>query len=128
MRQTDPEKRAQGAELIEQFKDLRGGSVLEFQRRMSNDPALLDAFIQQYTNCNKKDISIPRKYRELIMMALGCAQGVETTIQTHGRLAYEHGATLEEVGEVLRLVFFMCGTTAIIPAMKLFELPEGEDK
>lgn len=128
MREMDPEKRARGEELLEQFRTLRGGSVLEFHKRMANDPLLLQAFIQQYINCNKTEVEIPRKYREMIMMALGCAQGTETTIQTHGRLAFEHGATVQEVGEVLRLVFFMCGATAVIPAMKLFDLPEEENQ
>jgi alkylhydroperoxidase/carboxymuconolactone decarboxylase family protein YurZ len=124
MKQQDPNKLKNGAAVLEEFKTMRGGSVLEFHKRMSNDPALMRAFTDQYRNCNKEELQIPRKYRELIMMALGCSMGTETTINTHGQLAIEHGATVEEVGEVLRLVFFMCGATAIIPAMKLFDIPE----
>lgn len=77
--------------------------------------------MQQYINCNKKETTLPRKYRELIIMALGCAKGTQTTINTHGRLARENGATIEEIGEVLRLVFFLCGATALIPAAEIFE-------
>ncbi|MBQ2751580.1 MAG: carboxymuconolactone decarboxylase family protein [Oscillospiraceae bacterium] len=124
MKQTNAEQLKKGQDVLEEFRQLRGGTVLEFHKRMSNDPALMRAFTDQYLNCNKTDTQIPRKYRELVMMALGCAQGTATTIRTHGRLAIEHGATVEEVGEVLRLVFFMCGATAIIPAMELFDIPE----
>ena len=126
MKQTNQEQQKRGADTLEEFRVMRGGSVLEFHKRMSNDPVLMRAFTDQYRNCNQAELQIPRKYRELIMMALGCAQGTETTINTHGRLASEHGATVEEIGEVLRLVFFMCGATAVIPAMKLFDLPNEE--
>jgi len=36
------------------------------------------------------------------------------------------GATMDEVGEVLRLVFFYYGASAIIPAVELFEELEPE--
>lgn len=59
-------------------------------------------------------------------MALGCTRGAQTTINTHGRLALENGATIEEIGEVLRLVFFLCGATALIPAAEIFEKMDVE--
>ena len=126
MRQTNPEQIAKAKELIEDLKALRGGTVIDFHKRIANDPSLLNAFTQQYLNCNKKDTSIPRKYRELIIMALGCPRGAQTTINTHGRLALENGATIEEIGEVLRLVFFLCGATALIPAAEIFEKMDVE--
>ena len=64
---------------------------------------------------------IPRKYRDLIVMALGCAEGVPTTIQNHARMAVENGATAEEVAEVVRLVFFICGVKSLIPASQIFD-------
>ena len=121
MKQTNAAQLEKSKKIMEELKELRGGSVLDFHKKIANDPAMLYAFQQQYLNCNKKDTVIPRKYRELIIFALGCARGVPTTINTHGRLAFENGATIEELGEVMRLVFFLCGATAVIPAAELFE-------
>lgn len=121
IKQTNPEQIKRSAELLAELKSLREGSLLKFHQQIANDPALLNAFMQQYLNCNKKETCIPRKYRELIIMALGCAKGAQTTINTHGKLAVQNGATPEEVGEVLRLVFFLCGATSLIPAAELFE-------
>lgn len=127
MKQENEDQIAKSHKLLEELMDLRGGSVLPFHKKIANDPALIHAFTQQYINCNKKDTSIPRKYRELMILILGCARGAQTTINTHGRLAYEHGATIEEIGEALRLVFFLCGATSLIPAAELFEELAAKD-
>ena len=128
MKQVDLVRRQEGEKLLRAFEELRGAPALEFQKRMSNDPALLHAFTDNYKNCTRTENAMPRKYRELIMMALGCATGTHTTILTHGHLAFENGASVEEVGEALRIVLFMCGTTAVIPAMELFDLPEKDEE
>lgn len=121
MKQTNPEKLQEAQELLAALKVKRGGTVLGFHKKIANDPALLTAFNQQYDSCNKDMEHIPRKYRELIIMALGCAEKAQTTINVHAKLALEHGATIEEIGETLRLVFFLCGATSLIPAAEIFE-------
>jgi AhpD family alkylhydroperoxidase len=63
-------------------------------------------FVQQFDNCYKKLSHLPRKYQELIMMAIGCARNAQTTINVHARLALENGATLEELGETLKIGLF----------------------
>lgn len=75
-------------------------------------------FLQQYINCNKKDISIPKKYRELIVMAVGMATGTETTMKVHAKIALENGATIDEIFEVIRIIFFTCGVTKLLPAIE----------
>ena len=124
MKQTDQKKLNKSKDMLEELKEKRGGSLLEFHRQIGNVPELLTAFTQQYDICNKELTEVPRKYRELVIMALGCAQNARTTILTHGKLAYENGATIEEIGEVLRLVFFAVGATGIITAAELFEAIE----
>ncbi len=126
IRETDEKRLEPSRELIDELKELRGGNVLSFHKRLANDPQLIHAFIEQYRNCNKGENVIPRKYRELMIMLLGCATGVETTIKTHAKLACENGASLEEVAEALRLAFFICGVQAIIPAATIFD--EIEEK
>ncbi len=121
MKQTDVASIAEAKSLLDELKVKRGGKVLDFHRKIANDPMLLTAFNQQYDICNKELKHLPRKYRELIILAIGCARGAQTTINEHARLAYENGATVEEIGETLRLVFFLAGATSIIPAAEIFE-------
>lgn len=118
MKQTDPEKLERAKKALKELEEARG-SVMNSQRAMANDPNLINMFLQQYVNCNKKDISIPRKYRELIVMAIGMATGTETTIKIHSKLALENGATLDELTEVIRIVFFTCGVTKLLPTLEI---------
>lgn len=118
MIQTDEEKLKRSRQLLAELKKARGGSVMDSHRTMGNDPNLLNMFLEQYVNCNKKDINIPRKYRELIVMAVGMATGTATTMKVHSKLALENGATLDEVFEVIRIIFFTCGVTKLLPALE----------
>ena len=88
--------------------------------------------VRKRSFCNKKDISIPKKYRELIVMAVGIATSTETTMKVHGKLALENGATIDEIFEVIRILFFTCGVTKLLPALEtlgdLFEAIDLEEK
>lgn len=121
MRQQNLKLIEESVKILGELKDMRGGSTLPFHRQIANDPALANAFLQGYKICNKQDTQIPPKYRELMLMMLGCAQRVPTTIKTHAKLAQEHGATIAEIGEALRLVLFYCGASCVIPAAEIFE-------
>lgn len=124
MKQTNQEAIKKSQLLLEELKEKRGGSVLEFHRKMANDPGLLKAFSQMYDICNKEMKHIPRKYRELIVFAVGCAKAAPTTINVHAKLALEHGATIDELGEALRIVFFLCGVTGLTPGLEVLEAIE----
>ena len=126
MKQTNPEVLEKSRTLLKALKAKRGGSLVDFHKKIANDPALLQAFGQQYDICNKELQHLPRKYRELIILALGCAFKTPTTINVHSKLALEHGATVEEIGVVLRLVFFLGGANCLIPAAEIFEMVEEE--
>ncbi len=130
MIQNDEKKLERSKKILRELKDSRGGKLLDSHRLMGNDPNLVNMFLQQYVNCNKNDINIPRKYRELIVMAMGMATGTETTTKVHAKLALENGASLDEIFEVIRIVFFTCGVTKLLPAIEtlsdLFE-PVAEE-
>ncbi len=83
MKQTDNEKLERSVEILKELKEARNGTLMKSHCTMGNDPNLVNMFLQQYVNCNKKDISIPKKYRELIVMAIGMATGTETTMKVH---------------------------------------------
>lgn len=118
MKQTDPDKLERSMEILAQLQEARGGTVMTSHKVMGNDPNLINMFLQQYVNCNKMDINIPRKYRELIVMAIGMATGTETTMKVHAKLALDNGATLDEVFEVIRILFFTCGVTKLLPVLE----------
>lgn len=128
MIQTNPEKLERSKQILEELKEARGGSLLESHRVMANDPNLINAFLQQYLNCNKKDTTIPKKYRELIVMAIGMATGTATTMKVHARIAMENGATLDEIFEVIRIIFFTCGVTKLLPVLEQLDLFDPVDE
>lgn len=128
MKQTDTEVLAQSRKLLQELKELRGGSVLTSHTRMGNDPALLEAFIAQYTCCNKKRQILDDKTRELIVMAIGMVTGTEMTTKVHAKLAYEAGATVDEICQVIRLIFFTCGITKVIPALEILDAIDFENQ
>lgn len=121
MKQQNPEKLKRSREILSTLKDSRGGSLLNSHQVMGNDPNLANAFLQQYLNCNKNDIEIPRKYRELIVMAIGMATGTATTTKVHAKLALDNGASIDEVFEVIRMIFFTCGVSKLLPALECLE-------
>ena len=130
MIQENPEKLERSQEILAKLKEARGGSVLDSHRMMGNDPNLVQMFLNQYT-VNGQDTQIPKKYRELIVMAIGMATGTETTVKVHANLALKNGATIDEVFEVIRIIFFTCGVTKLLPTLEcladLFEpLPMDE--
>lgn len=126
MKQTDEEKLERSVKHLEELKAQRGGSLLESHRKMGNDPSLVKAFLDQYVNTNKSDVSIPRKYRELIVMAIGMATGTQTTMKVHSELAIKNGATVDEICEVLRIIFFTCGVSKLLPALETLDLEPVE--
>ena len=121
MREKNPEKLQRAREVLGELKELRGGSVISAHKRMANDPTLLEAFTYNYKNCKTDLQKLEPKTVELILLALGCARGAKTTIKVHGNLAYEKGASVEEIGEVLRLVMFYCGAGAILNIDEIFD-------
>lgn len=121
MKQKNPEKLEKSRQLLELLKKARGGSIMDSHRKMGNDPMLVKAFLDGYTD-NATDTQIPRKYRELIVMAIGMATGTDTTMKVHSRLALENGATVDDICEVIRIIFFTCGVTKLLPILEKLDL------
>ena len=121
MKQTDSKKLERSEEILTKLKEARGGSLLKSHLVMGNDPNLVNMFLSQYTNCNKEDINIPIKYRELIVMAIGIATETDTTMKVHAKLALENGATIDEIFEVIRILFFTCGVSKLLPALEALD-------
>ena len=54
-------------------------------------------------------------------MAIGMATGTSTTTKVHAGLALENGATVDDVFEVIRIIFFTCGVSKLLPALECLE-------
>ena len=121
MKQTNPDVLKESKELLDTLAAQRGGSVLKFHKQMANDPGIIKAFSQMYEICNADIKHIPKKYRELIIFAVGFATKTQVTIYVHAKLAIENGATVEEMGEVMRMLFFLTGVTGFTPGLEVFE-------
>ncbi len=121
MKQTNEDKLAMSREILQKLKEARGGTLLESHRKMGNDPYLAKMFLDSYEN-NKADSTIPRKYKELMVMAVGMATGTATTMNVHAGLAVKNGATVDEICEVIRMIFFTCGVTKLLPILEQLDL------
>ena len=121
MKQTDINKLNQSQEILLKLKEARGGSLLESHLKMGNDPYLAKMFLDSYEN-NKADSVIPRKYKEQMVMAIGMATGTSTTMNVHANLAVKNGATIDEICEVIRMIFFTCGVTKLLPILEQLDL------
>ncbi|MCI8727684.1 MAG: carboxymuconolactone decarboxylase family protein [Hungatella sp.] len=121
MREENKEKLEQGKQVLERVKQLRGGSVISAHKCMANDPELLQTFAYNFEHCKAGLKKLEPKTVELLLLALGCARGARETIRVHGNLAYEKGASVEEIGEVLRLVMFYCGAGAVLDIGEIFD-------
>lgn len=120
MRQENPAILEESKAALDELLEIRG-TVGEFHKKIANDPDLLRAFGQTYQYCNKGSTHIGEKYKDLIIFAIGCAQGNRACILNHSALAVKNGATVEEIGDVLKLVFLMCGSTGIMNAADVFD-------
>ena len=121
MKQTNPEKLEQSKAILQQLKEARGGSLLESHRKMGNDPYLAKMFLDTYQN-NKAVCTFPKKYKELMVMAVGMATGTATTMNVHAKLAVQNGASVDEICEVIRMIFFTCGVTKLLPILEQLDL------
>lgn len=65
-----------------------------------------------------EESEIPRKYKELILMACSAAVRYGSSTRTHGGEAMYHGATDKEVVEALALASLTAGFTAFIDGIE----------
>jgi len=57
-------------------------------------------------------------------MAIGMATGTDTTMKVHAKIAMENGATIDEIFEVIRIIFFTCGVSKLLPALETLDMFE----
>ena len=87
-------------------------------------PAEFKGFVELDSIVGRDDGKIPRKYRELIALAVACTTQCPYCLDVHARTAKAAGATREEVAESALLAAALragAATTHGALALKLFD-------
>jgi AhpD family alkylhydroperoxidase len=87
-------------------------------------PAEFKGFVELDAIVGKEDGAIPRKYRELIALAVACTTQCPYCLDVHTRGAKKAGATREEVAEAAFLAAALRAGAAVTHgtlALKLFD-------
>src|SRR3954463_3579694 len=89
-------------------------------------PTEFSAWLNLDSMVAREDGAIPRKYRELIALAVACTTQCPYCLDVHTRGAKKAGATREEVAEAALLAAALRAGAAVTHgalAMKLFDRP-----
>lgn len=87
-------------------------------------PTEFDGFVQLDKIVGREDGAIPRKYRELIALAVACTTQCPYCLDVHTKGAQRAGATREEVAEAAFLAAALRAGAAVTHgalALKLFD-------
>ena len=87
-------------------------------------PEEFKSFVTFDAIVGREDGKIPRKYRELVALAVACTTQCPYCLDVHTRNAKKAGATAEEVAEVALLAAALRAGAAVThgaQALKLFE-------
>jgi alkylhydroperoxidase/carboxymuconolactone decarboxylase family protein YurZ len=113
-----------GTEVLEKIRARRGSTLPAFEFLAERDPDFLDGYEGMAAACMGKNAVLPRKLRELVLIAADMALGMPpNVIGAHARYAMEEGATQEEVTAVFELVMLAFGAKAMavgVPALRDF--------
>lgn len=82
------------------------------------DPKAADLITQYVVHSVATEGEIPRKYKELILMACSAVIRYGSSVRTHGAEAMYQGATDKEVIEALSLASLTGGFTAFIEGIE----------
>lgn len=89
-------------------------------------PADFKGFVALDAIVGREDGAIPRKYRELLALAVACTTQCPYCLDVHTRNAKRAGATREEVAEVAFIAAALRAGAAVTHgalALKLFDKP-----
>ena len=101
MANVDPKR---SREVLERVERERGASRAWPKLLAARDPDLLELLHDTTQHVLERRDSLPRKYKEMIFMCLNAATLREFGVRFHARGALQHGATEEELVDVLAIV------------------------
>ncbi len=101
MANVDP-KRSQA--VLERVERERGSSRLWPKLLAARDPDMLEYMHNATTHVLDRRDSVPRKYKEILLLCLNAASLREFGFRFHTRGALQHGATEDQILEALEIV------------------------
>src|SRR5437660_8739826 len=109
-------------DMSEHYHDAADLRLLKEMRKLA--PADFDAWLGLNNIVGREDGAIPRKYRELIALAVACTTQCPYCLDVHTKNAKKAGATREEVTEAAFLAAALRAGAAVTHgalALKLFD-------
>ncbi|MDR6478869.1 AhpD family alkylhydroperoxidase [Burkholderia sp. OAS925] len=114
-----PSANERSREVLESVEGDRGVAREWVRILAERDPDLLEKLHGSLMHVVTTRDSIPRKYKELVMISLNAASFYEYGVRLHTRTALQHGATEDELLEALEIVSLtnLHGMTSMLPSM-----------
>lgn len=74
------------------------------------------------------DGALPARFKVLVALAFDAERGMENGVRSLARLALAHGATPEEIVEVLRVAYHLTGVPTVFTAARGLQGVLGEEE
>ncbi|MEH7177972.1 carboxymuconolactone decarboxylase family protein [Neobacillus vireti] len=85
------------------------------------DPEMDEKLFNYIGHILARESEIPRKYKELILVATSSAMRNVNSLESHAQGALNHGATKKEIYEAISLASLSAGVPAFIEGLKVLE-------
>jgi alkylhydroperoxidase/carboxymuconolactone decarboxylase family protein YurZ len=112
-------------EIMESYIKQRGAAPPYVEVMAEMEPEILKEWYKMRKKIFEKGV-IPRKYKELIVMAMCCARLYQLGAEGHMKAALECGATKEEIFEVMLLAIPGAGIPAFSTSVRAFKSLDKE--
>ena len=107
--------------VLERMTSDRGAVPVQFQIMAEHDPRYLELFHETYMHVMEDNDALPRKIKELILVAVDAATYYHYGTKFHMKAALEYGATAQEVMTALTVAGVACGIHVPSAAMPLLK-------
>lgn len=104
--------------IVEEIKKKRG-YIDPWQKFMAEeDMDFIRAYEEVYDKIGIRSVALPLKYKQLILIAVLCAQRDHASAKTQIKRALRLGATKEEVIEAIEMAYLPGGAPTLIHGIK----------
>lgn len=110
-----------GEALLQRMAGDRGAVPEQFRIMAKYAPRYLELFHETYVHVLQENAHLPRKVKELILVAVDAATYYHYGTKFHMQEALRHGATAAEITEALTVAGVACGIHVPSAAMPLLQ-------
>jgi AhpD family alkylhydroperoxidase len=116
-------------EVVKRAEEKRGYSPFWLRFMAEVDLEFLEAYSALYETVGARNVHLPPKFKELVVVAVLAVQREDYGLPFHIRRALSLGATKEEIVEVLQAAHFHTGALTLVHGLKaLMEVLENQKK